>query len=99
MESTGRVTLSRDVARCLAPSPALGKEVEDVEQVDVGKQPRSYLAHRHGPVFQDTRLEPFLDQANDALVADSMFQEAPSAHATVASRLPAGHYLGRTFTD
>jgi hypothetical protein len=26
------------VARGLAPSPALGKEVEDVEQVDVGKQ-------------------------------------------------------------
>jgi len=23
----------------------------------------------------------------------------PSAHATLASRLPAGHYLGRTFTD
>src|SRR6266404_6487485 len=28
------------------------------------------------PVFQDARLEPFLDQANDALVADPMFQEA-----------------------
>jgi len=38
--------------------------------------PRSYLAHRHGPVFQDARLEPFLDQANDALVTDPMFQEA-----------------------
>src|SRR5262249_20945975 len=24
---------------------------------------------------------------------------SPSAHATLASRLPAGHYLGRTFTD
>jgi site-specific DNA recombinase len=40
--------------------------------------PRSYFAHRHrhDPVFHDTRLEPFLDQANDALIADPVFQEA-----------------------
>jgi len=29
------------VARCLAPSPALGIKVEDVEQVDIGKQRRN----------------------------------------------------------
>jgi hypothetical protein len=27
-------------------------------------------------LFQDTRPEPFLDQADDALVADPMFQKA-----------------------
>jgi hypothetical protein len=27
------------------------------------------------PVFQDARLQPFLDQADDAPVADPVFQE------------------------
>src|ERR1700730_7447833 len=31
---------------------------------------------RDDPVFQDARLEPFLDQADDAPVADPVFQEA-----------------------
>src|SRR5271169_5357419 len=71
------------VARGLAPSPAFGPEVEDVMQVDVGKQRRDYralpsppLTDRCDPVFQDARLQPFLDQADDAPVADAMFQEA-----------------------
>src|SRR5499427_8245844 len=33
--------------------------------------PRPYLARRHDPVFQDAGLEPFLDQADDAPVADT----------------------------
>ena len=37
---------------------------------------RSPVIDRHDPVFKDARLEPFLDQADDALVADPMFQEA-----------------------
>jgi hypothetical protein len=32
------VSYDDHVARCLAPSPAVGKKVEDVEQVDVGEQ-------------------------------------------------------------
>jgi hypothetical protein len=51
-------------------------------QVDVGKErrchralPRPLLAHRHDPVFQDTRLEPFPDQADDARVTDPVLQE------------------------
>jgi hypothetical protein len=71
------------VARGLAPSPAFGPEVEDVMQVDVGKQrrdhralPRPPLTDRRDPVFQDARLQPFLDQADDASVADTMFQES-----------------------
>ena len=70
------------VAGGLVPSPAFGPEVENVVQVDVGKQrrrhrtlPRSPVADRHDPVFQDTRLKPFLDQADDALVADPVLHE------------------------
>ena len=44
-------------------------------QVDVGQQrrdrrplPGSPVAHRHGPVFQDARLKPLPDQADDARV-------------------------------
>jgi len=51
-------------------------------QVDVGKQRRDDRplsrppdAFRHDPVFQDARLEPFLDQADDALIADPVLDE------------------------
>ena len=71
------------VARGLAPSPALGPQIEDVVQVDVGKQRRDHrslrrppVTDRHVPVFQDARLQPFPDQADHAPVADPMFQEA-----------------------
>ena len=37
---------------------------------------RPPLVYGHDPVFEDARLQPFLDQADDALVADPMFQEA-----------------------
>jgi hypothetical protein len=37
--------------------------------------PRPPLTDRHDPVFQDTRLEPFPDQADDAPVADPMLHE------------------------
>src|SRR5271166_6506045 len=57
------------VAGGLVPSPALGPEIENVVQVDAGKQRRYYrtlpgspVTDRHCPVFQDTRLKPFLDQ-------------------------------------
>src|SRR5580704_3508363 len=70
------------VARGLAPSPAFGPQIEGIVQVDVGEQrrdhrslPRSPVACRHDPVFQDAHLEPFLDQADDALVADPMPDE------------------------
>jgi len=58
------------VAGSLAPSPACGPEVENVVEVDVGKQrrchralPRSSITNRHGPVFQNARLKPFQDLA------------------------------------
>ena len=70
------------VTRGFAPSPALGPEVEDVVQVDVGQEwrdhralPRPPVTARHNPVFQDTRLEPFLDQTDDALIADPVLHE------------------------
>jgi site-specific DNA recombinase len=34
------------------------------------------VANRHDPVFQDACLQPFLDQADDALIADPMLHEA-----------------------
>ena len=71
------------VARGLAPSPALGPQVEDVVQVDVGEQRRDRRALPRPPardldpsVFENARLQPFLDQAEDALVADAMLEEA-----------------------
>jgi hypothetical protein len=36
------------VARCLAPSPALSIQVENVEQVDIGKQRRNYAPYAKG---------------------------------------------------
>ena len=33
------------------------------------------VTDRHDPVFQDACLEPFLDQADDASVADAMFHK------------------------
>src|SRR5271157_2438640 len=70
------VSHDNHVAGSLAPSPAFGPEVENVVPVDVGKQrryhrtlPGSPVTDRYRPVFQNTRLEPFLDQADDALVA------------------------------
>src|SRR5271166_6676443 len=70
------------VARGLAPPPALGPEIEDIVQVDIGKQrrdhrtlPRPLLTDRHRPLFEDARPQPFADQADDALVADPMLDE------------------------
>ena len=36
----------------------------------------STVSYGYNPVFEDARPEPFADQADDALVADAMFQEA-----------------------
>jgi hypothetical protein len=58
-----------------ALAPLRGPEVDDVVEVDV-PLPRPSLAGRQDPVLQDARLEPFLDQAEDADVADPMLQEA-----------------------
>src|ERR1700758_588147 len=67
----------------LAPSPTFGPEVEDLVQIDVGEQrrnhrslPRPPITGSHDSVFEHPRLEPFLDQANDAPVADPVLQKA-----------------------
>jgi hypothetical protein len=36
----------------------------------------STVSYGYDPVFEDARLEPFTDEADDALVADAVFQEA-----------------------
>jgi hypothetical protein len=36
----------------------------------------STVSYGYDPIFEDARPEPFADQADDALVADAMFQEA-----------------------
>src|SRR5208283_1590961 len=71
------------VARGLAPSPALGPEIEDVVEIDVGEQRRNHrtltrpcLLDRHDPVFENAGPQPFLDEPEDALVADPVFEEA-----------------------
>src|SRR6202023_1724594 len=67
----------------LAPSPAFGPEVEDVMKIYVREQrrnhrtlPRPFFLNRHDPVFKDAGSQPFLDEPDDALVADPMLQEA-----------------------
>jgi hypothetical protein len=37
---------------------------------------RSPVIYGHDPVFENARLQPFADQADDALVADPVFNEA-----------------------
>ena len=71
------------VARGLVPSPAFGPKIEDVMEVDVREQWRNHRAlsrplflNRHDPVFEDAGPQPFLDEPDDALVADPMLQEA-----------------------
>jgi hypothetical protein len=65
------------VARGLTPSPALGPQIEDVVQVDVGERRRDHrplpgptVTDRDDPVFEDARPEPLPDQADDARVGD-----------------------------
>ncbi|MGY3621758.1 site-specific DNA recombinase [Bradyrhizobium sp. USDA 10063] len=37
--------------------------------------PRAPVVHSYDPVFENARLQPFTDQADDALVADAVFQK------------------------
>src|SRR6267143_1850810 len=80
---------SKPATRSSAPGSALraahrsNPQVEDVVQVDVGKPwrrhrtlPRSPVTDRHDPIFENARPQPLLDQADDALVADPVFDEA-----------------------
>src|SRR5438477_2319558 len=71
------------ITRGFAPSPARRPEVKGIVQVDIGEQrrnhralPRPRLTDRDLPVFQDARLEPFLDQADDASIGDPVFDKA-----------------------
>ena len=69
-------------ARGLVPSPALGPQIEHVVQVDVGEQrrnhrplPRPLFTDCDDPVLQHARLEPLLDQADDAWIGDPMLDK------------------------
>jgi len=85
LEADNRVIgVSHDdhVAGCFPLSPAIGPQVEGVAQVDVGEERRDYrplpgslVADLHRPIFEHTRSQPFLDQADDARVADTVLHE------------------------
>ena len=71
-----------DVPLGMVASPPLSPEIEDVMQVDVRQQRRGNAALRrphlwpgHLPAFHHPSLKPFTNQADDALVADPVFQE------------------------
>ena len=69
------------VARGLAPSPALDPEIEHVVQVDVAKVEGSPTLARPVSLTVTTPSSvhppsPFLDQADDAWVADPMLEES-----------------------
>lgn len=72
-----------NIARGLLPSPAIGPQIENVVQIDIGQKgrddcslPAPSVTDRHDPIFQDACLEPFADQADDAQVADTVFDES-----------------------
>jgi hypothetical protein len=74
-----RIPHDDHVARGLAPSPAFRPESETVVQVGVGQKRRYHrplsgalFTDRHDSIFENARLEPFLDQAEDARVGDPM---------------------------
>src|ERR1700722_9195520 len=67
----------------LVPSPAFGPQIQNVVQVDIGQQrrnpralPRPSVTDRYGSVFEYPRLQPFPDQADDALVAPPMLNKS-----------------------
>jgi hypothetical protein len=64
----------------LLPSPLRSPEIEDVVQVDIGKQwgchcalRRPRLTHAPNPFVQDARLEPLAHKTDDAFITDSVF--------------------------
>src|ERR1700758_397688 len=70
------------VARGLALSPAFSPEIVAVVQIGVSQErryhrplPGALFTDRHDSVFQYARLEPFLDQVEDARVGDPMLQK------------------------
>ena len=79
------VGISHDdhIAPGLLPSPAFSPQVEAVMQVDIGEDRRNHRALAcspvidcHDPFFEYARSQPFLNEADDALVTDPMFKEA-----------------------
>jgi len=70
------------VAGGLVASPAFGPQIQNVVQIDIGQErrnhrtlPRPSVTDRYGSVFKYARLQPFPDQADDALVTDTMLNE------------------------
>ena len=66
----------------MAAAPLLRPEVEDVMQVGVSQQGgnssplwRPSLAIGHDPFFKHSRLQPFANQPENALVSNPMFHE------------------------
>ena len=80
-DSVVGVAYDDHIALGFAPSPTLGPEVEGVVQVDVGEERRNRrslpcsLCDLNLSVLENARLQPFPDQAEDALVADAMFEK------------------------
>src|ERR1700712_1238214 len=77
------ITHDDHVAGGLMPSPAFGPQIQNVVQVDIGQERRNHralscpsLTDRYGSVSEYPRLQPFPDQADDALVADTMLNES-----------------------
>jgi len=64
------------------PAPVSGPQIKHVVQVDVGEEWRNHrplarplFTDCDDPVLQHARLEPFLDQANDAWIGNPMLDE------------------------
>src|SRR3954471_19581607 len=60
----------------LPPGPEGGRSWQDCWRGDHRALPRPRLLDCHDPVFEDAGSQPFLDEPDDALVADPVLQEA-----------------------
>jgi hypothetical protein len=75
-----RLANEDDAAGCVTLPPLVSPQVIDVVKADVRKQRRDHRSPRgafiafdpHAP-FEHAHLQPFLDQADEPLVADAMF--------------------------
>src|SRR4051794_12592427 len=60
----------------LPPGPEGGRSWQDCWRSDHRALSRPRFLDRHNPVFEDAGPQPFLDEPDDALVADPVLQEA-----------------------
>src|SRR4051812_37230412 len=98
MADTATTALPRSRRRTVVADNPWGSSPPDRKEVlhhrgrsDHRSLPCPRLTDAHDPVFQDPRVQPFPDQAEDARVADSVVQETEEPF--LAHRVERGRWL------